>query len=265
VQRVISLAPSVTEIVFALGQGHRLVGVTSYCTYPAEAKRLPKCGAAMDTDLEKILSLRPDLILIHGQHGTAARLCKENNIRMLRTSANDLPTLYDAILTIGDALGCTPRAEQLVDKMKADLDKVRSAVKNTPKVKVFLCMSRQPGRVKSLLTTNGEGFVSRMLEAAGGENIFANTDVLYPKIGVAELIRRGPDAIIEMRPGDSLTDADRQRAIADWAELGPIAAVANKRIYVVADDFALIPGPRIPLLARRFAELLHPDVKGRFE
>jgi iron complex transport system substrate-binding protein len=262
-QRVISLSPNVTEIIFALGQGSRLVGVSSYCTYPPEAARLPKCGGAMDTDLEKILTLRPDLIVIHGQHDLAARFCRQNGIPLLRVSPNDMETLYDAIRSIGKALGCAEQAECLVGKMKVDIGRVRAAVKGRPPVKVFLSISRSPDQLKSPTTTNGEGFISRMLEVAGGINIFAGTDVLYPTIVVGEIIRRQPEAIFELQPGGELTAAQRNRMVAQWRELGSIPAVRDNRVYFITEDLAVVAGPRVPLLAKRFAELLHPDLVGK--
>jgi iron complex transport system substrate-binding protein len=262
-RRVVSLAPSITEIVYALGEGNRLVGVTSYCTYPPEAMKKPKCGGAMDTDFEKILTLRPDLILVHGQHETAAQFCRKNGIRMVRTYADDVPSLFKAVLTIGEALGCTSRAEALVSQIQIDLAKVRSAVKGRPVIKAFLSMSRSIDRLKALNTTNGDGFVSKMLEVAGGENIFAGTDVAYPKISPAELVRRQPEVIIELQPGRRLTEQDRKTMLAQWAELGNIPAVAKGRIYFVTDDYAMIPGPRVALLAKRFATLLHAGLEGK--
>ena len=113
--------------------------------------------------------------------------------------------------------------------------------------------------------TNGEGFVSEMLAVAGGKNVFAETDVRYPKIDPAELLRRQPDVIIELQPGLQLTDAQRSQMKQQWAELGSVPAVSKHRIHFIADDYALIPGPRVPLLARRFAELLHPDLKGKLD
>ena len=263
--RVISLAPHITEVVFALGRGARLVGVTSYCNYPPEARRLPRCGGAMNTDLERILSLRPDLILIHGQHPTAVRLCQDHKIRMIRTNANDLAGVYGLIRTIAEALGCSDRAEALVAGMKADVDRTRAAVSGRPPVRTFLSMSRPTDRIKSLHTTNGSGFVSEMLEVAGGRNIFAKTAVLYPKIGPAELLRRKPDAIIEIQPGKTLTDPQRRQMAAQWSALGTIPAVVRKRIFFVTADYAMIPGPRMPILAKRFAQLLHPDLAGKLD
>ena len=205
-RRIISLAPHITEIVFALGQGDRLVGVTSYCNYPPQARRLPRCGGTIDTDLEKILMLRPDLVLIHGQHESATRLCKRRGIRALRTSVADLAGLYGVIAQIGEGLGCTERAARLVAKMKADIEAVEAAVEGRPTKRVFLSITHQPGRIKRLHTTNGRGFVSRMLEAAGGQNVFASTDIPYPQITPAELLRRKPQVIIVIKPGGQLTD-----------------------------------------------------------
>ncbi|MBN1342156.1 MAG: cobalamin-binding protein [Phycisphaerae bacterium] len=264
-KRVVSLAPHITEIVFALGRGSRLVGVTSFCVYPPEARKLPKCGGVIDLDLEKILMLQPDLVLIHGQSENAVRFCRENRIPMLQTSPNDVATLYDAIVEIGRALGCQDRAQELVASMKADIQRVRQATQASPPVKVFLSMSPETGPVRSLYTTNGQGFVSKMLDAAGGENIFARTDVRYPKIDAGELVRRQPDAIIELQPGKTLSPDERAMRTREWQAIGNVPALTGGRVYFVTDDFAMIPGPRIPLLAKRFAELLHPDLKGKLE
>jgi len=262
-QRIISLAPNVTEILFALGQGHRLVGVSSYCTYPPEATRLPKCGGVMDTDLEKILTLRPDAIIIVGRHETVAQFCGRNDIPLVRISPNDMMELYDAIRTIGRAVGCPAEAERLVGKIKTDIERVRSAVKDRRPIKAFLSISRSPDRLKSPMTTNGAGFLSQMLEAAGGINIFAGTDVPYPTIAVGEIIRRQPEVIFELQPGQQPSEAQRHRMIGQWAELGSIPAVTHHRVYFITEDFATILGPRVPLLAKRFAELLHPDLVGK--
>ena len=263
--RVVSLAPHITEVVFALGQGARVVGVTSYCNYPPEARQCARCGGAMNTDLERILSLRPDLILVHGEHPTAVRFCQAHKIRMIRTDANDLAGLYDLIRKAAEALGCPDRGEALIAKMQADIDRTRAAVAGRPPVKTFLSMSRPIDRIKSLYTTNGSGFVSEMLRVAGGQNVFASTAVRYPKIEPAELLRRKPDAIIELQPGKTLTDEQRRQMTAQWSELGTIPATAGGRILFITADYAMIPGPRMPLLARRLAELLHPDLAGKLD
>lgn len=265
VRRVISLSPHITEIIFALGQEDRLVGVTTYCTYPPAAAKIPRCGALMDTDLEKILTLRPDLVVIHGKHETVVQLCSENNIRLTRTLARDLASLYETILTVGRELGCVNRAEKLVANMKADIQRVRSAVAGLPGARVFLSMTRQPGRIKSLYTANGQEFISAMLEAAGGENVFGSMAARYPKIGPGEILRRKPEVIIEIQPGRRLSDQQRSRMTSHWAELGSIPAVTAKRVYFITDNFAMIPGPRVPLLAKRFALLLHPELKGKLD
>ncbi len=257
-RRVISLAPHLTEIVFALGQGDRLVGVTSFCAYPPEVEELPSCGGVMDTNLERILSLRPDLILVHGEHETATRFCEQHGVQMLKTLINDLDALYAGIASIGGALGCPGAARRLSEDIRSKLDAVRDATRGKPRPRVFLSMTRQPGRIKSLFTTNGEGFLSQMLEVAGGVNVFADTDMFYPQISPAELLQRQPEVIIEVQPELELTEAERTVMRSQWAPLGSMPAVVNGRIVFMTEDYAMIPGPRLPKVAERFAELLHP-------
>jgi len=263
-KRIVSLSPNVTEIVFALGQGHRVVGVSSFCTYPPQASRLPQCGGPMNTDLEKLLSLRPDLVLIHGEHRTAAQLCEKNRIPLLRTSPNDMASLYEAIDTLGRGLGCPDEARRLIAGMKADIDRVRAAVRGRQVPKVFLSFSTAGGRTQSLSTANGDSFLSKMLEAAGGRNIFGETHATYPKIAPSELLRRQPDVIIQLC-GEAISDPQRARMIGQWKQLGTTPAAINDRICLVTEDFAMIPGPRVPLLARRLAQLLHPDLKDKLD
>ncbi len=263
-KRIVSLAPHLTEIVFALGQGHRVVGVSSFSKYPPQASRLPQCGGPMNTNLEKVLSLRPDLVLIHGKYRTVAQLCERNHIPLLRTSPNDLASLYDAIDTLGQGLGCPDEARRLIAGMKADIDRVRAAVKGRPVPKVFLSFSTAGERTQSLATANGQSVLSKMLEVAGGENIFAETNVTYPKIGPSEFLRRQPDVIIQLC-GETISDEQQARMIGQWKRLGATPATINDRIYLVTEDFAMIPGPRVPLLAKRLAELLHPDLKGKLD
>ncbi len=258
---MVSLAPHLTEIVFALGQGERLVGVTSFCAYPPQARALPKCGGYMDPDLEKILALRPDLVLVHGEHDKVTQLCRQNKLSMLRTSVNDLAGLLFAIQQIGEALGCHDRARALVEEIRSTLEAIGALVSDRPRQDVFLSMSRPLEAIKTLYTTNGKGFISEMLAVAGGRNVFAETDVLYPKITASELLLRRPDVIVEIQPERNLSAAQRERMIAQWAELGPLPAIQNNRVYFLTKGFAMIPGPRVTLLAERFAEMLHPTLK----
>lgn len=258
-RRIISLSPNVTEILFALDQGHRVVGVSSYCTYPPEVTRLPRCGGIMDTDLERILTLRPDLIIIHGQNAAAEQFSLQNSISLLKVVPNDMDGLYRAIRVIADTLDCRPRAEQVVRDIQLAIDRVAEAVRGKPPVSVFLAIDRSPDQIKSPSTTNGAGFVSKMLEVAGGRNIFAGTDAPYPVVVVGEIVRRQPEVIIELMPGRRLTESQRRTMIDQWAALGSIPAVANHRIYFVTEDYAMILGPRVAAVAQRFAEILHAD------
>jgi iron complex transport system substrate-binding protein len=222
-KRIVSMGPNITEIVFALGRGDRLVAVTDFCMYPLEAAALPRVGGYLNPNLEN-------------------------------------ETIYSGIQDLGKALGAAEKAEDLCDTIREALDTVRAKTVASPTTKVFLSLGRAMGSMANLYTVGGKSFLSQLLEIAGGENIFADVDQPYPEASKESLIKRAPDVILEMRPGESITHTKRNQIAAEWNVFTGIPAVNNHRIYVLTEDFLLVPGPRIVKIARAFAQTLHGDL-----
>ncbi|MBI4532156.1 MAG: ABC transporter substrate-binding protein [Candidatus Latescibacteria bacterium] len=259
-RRVICMAPSITETVFTLGLGDRVVGVSDFCTFPEEATKKERCGGWLNPNLEKITALHPDLVIIQGKHQKVRNYCQRRHIALLGVDMQDTASIFREIRNIGRALGCPTCAETLVSRIERDLQDVKWGVEGRPRPRVFLLIGRTPGSLAGLYTPGQGSFLAEVLEIAGGENTFGNVTQSYPQVSKESLVQRAPEVILEMQPGKIFTPEQVATLKADWQAIPSLPAVRNDRIYVITDDFALIPGPRIGRLARRIASVLHPEV-----
>lgn len=257
-ERIICAAPSVTEIVFALGSGGRVVGVSDFSTHPPEALAVPKIGGLIDPNKERIATLQPDLLIIQGQNESLARFCSEHGIRFLSIEINSLKDIWAAIHTIGRTLGAEETARTLVQKIKGDFQDIKDRINNRPRKKVFLTLGHTPGDLTGLMTTGPGTFIHELVYSAGGVNIFADASGLYPQVSKESLVKRQPEVIIEAIPG-GIPEEKLRLLKKDWAQLPMLPAVKSGNIHYLFEDFLLIPGVRIAQTVRRFAEILHPE------
>jgi iron complex transport system substrate-binding protein len=251
VDRVISLAPNLTEIVFALGAGDRLVGRTSYCDYPAEAKAVAEVGDTLHPSLERIISLKPQLVLI----STASQLeiftqqLQNQNIAVFVTDPHNLDGVFRSIEQIGQILGHEEQAKLLVQKLRDRATAVEAAVKQKQPVKVFYQLSAEP-----LYTAGHDAFVTDLIRRAGAISVTADVPGAWPKYSNESALAAKPDAIIlptggSMGTGNStVTEALRQSP-----------AVLEGRVYRINDDHLVRPGPRAVDGLEEMARALHPD------
>ncbi len=258
---IITMSPNITETVFALGQGDRVIAVSSYSDYPPEVKSLPVVGGYIDPNLEKITMLAPGLIILPGQHEKVADLAKQNGIPVLHAHMDNLATIQSGIERIGDALGCPDKAAALWNRIQGELDAVRNAVAGLPQPKVLLINTRSSHDLNNLFTVGNKSFLSEMLDVAGGENIFGDQATDYFEASKESVVLRAPDIIIEFHAGENLSKEELQRYRDDWNALPSLPAVEHDRIYMFEDSYALRPGPRIALIAVQMARWLHPDAE----
>ena len=258
-RRIVSMAPNITETIFALGCGERLIAVTDFCIFPPEAKELPRVGGHFNPNLERFTVLRPDLVIVQGKHDKMDRFCRKKGIPILHVRMDSLSSIYDGILELGRVLDCTGRAQKLCAAIRGELEQIRENVSNRSRKKVFVCLGRSPGSMASLYTAGGPSFVSEILQIAGGENIFSDVTQPYPEASKESLVKRAPEIIVETRPGENITDVQRRQIISEWDVLRGIPAVSNRRVYVLTEDFLLVPGPRVGAAARCLAQTLHGE------
>jgi iron complex transport system substrate-binding protein len=261
-RRIISTAPGITEILFALGLGDRIVGATEYCVYPDAAKRIPRTGTWMSPNMEAILTARPDLVIVQR---TAIHDAKKFEALKLRTLEVQLLTVQDIFTTIkavGDVAEVAPRAAELASRIQRELQDVRTKVGALPKVTAMFIVGRSPGALEGMIAVGRNSYQAEVLELAGGKNIFADAPVPYPKVLHEDILARNPDVIIDMgEHADAavLTDEQIKAEIQLWRRFPGLKAVRNNRVYPISSGIFVVPGPRVVELAREFARMLHPE------
>jgi len=256
---IISFAPNITEVLFELGVGNRVVGVTSFCDYPPEAKNIPSVGGYFDPDLEKVVLLNPALIILQGKHQVIADLAAQNAITVAQVNMDSLDSIYSGIATIAAAVGEPTAGEALTARIKSDLDGVRYSVADLPRPRVLIITARQNHNLNSLYTVGRPSFVSELIDIAGGDNIYGDAEEPYLEASKETVVVKAPDVIIEFHAGENLSPEEQQRYVDDWGQLPSLPAVQNGRIYLILPSHALRPGPRVPEVARLLAGKLHPE------
>ncbi|MCH9022342.1 MAG: ABC transporter substrate-binding protein [Planctomycetes bacterium] len=259
IRRVVCLKPSVTETVFALGCGERVVGVSSFCEYPPEVKSLQRLGGVINPNYERLIALRADLVIFQGAFGRIAEFCRKRDIPYLRVEMDDLQTIDQAILDIGRRMNRSEKAEQLCLHIQDSLDAIARAVSHRERPRVFFSMFRNSGSFTSLTTVGPKGFLSELLDIAGCENIFDDVKQLYPQISKESLLKREPQIIIETLPREKFSPEIIQAMREDWLRFSDVPAVRTGRIYFVPEELLFIPGPRIHEAALVLAKIIHRE------
>jgi iron complex transport system substrate-binding protein len=261
-QRIVSTAPSVTEILYALGLGDRVAGVTTFCHYPPEATKKAKIGDYLHPSLETIVGLRPDLVVSETGGVRHAERLRSLNLNVLEIDDATLAGIYDSIRRIGQAAGVPRRAEDLCARMRADLDAIRAKVAPLPRRRVLFLVGRTPGRIEDLIAAGRASHLNELIEIAGGENVFRGSIAAYGKIPLEELLARNPEVIVdmgEMSETVGVTEAQKRAVVELWNRYPNLAAVRQHRVYAVASDIFVVPGPRVVDAARALARMFHPE------
>jgi iron complex transport system substrate-binding protein len=254
--RIISLAPSVTEMLFAVGAADRLVGVTNFCDYPPEVKFKTKVGGMTNPSLEKIVELKPDLIIITMEGNTKEDFDKldELGLKIFVTNPRNFAGIMRSILDIGKITGYEKNAQDLVDQLKTREANVERLVEHLSKPKVFILMSIGP-----VMTAGKNTFVHEMVEKAGGVNIAGTQGITYPQLNREEVVKQDPDVIIA--PSDLAPSVDYiTNAYPEWKTLK--AAKAN-RVYLIDANSMQRPGPRFVDGLEEITKAIHPEIGGR--
>ncbi len=259
-RRMVSLAPSVTETLYALGLGDRVVGVTRYCKYPPEAQEKTQVGGYFDPSLETIVTLRPDLVVMLVEHEESIPGLRELDFNRLVVNHKSIQGILDSIRRIGGHLGKRTEAEQIVADIEARMKGVAERCAGLPRPRAMICVDRArgSGEIESCYVAGCDEFLHPLLVMAGGHNVFGDEPVPFPVVGAEGIVRADPEVIVELAAGQD----DRKEAIlADWRSLGELSAVKNGRVHVVTENHSPVPGPRFVLLLEKLAELLHPATK----
>ena len=252
VTRFISLAPNLTEIVYAIGAGDGLVGRTTYCNYPPEARKVEEVGDTLKPSIERIIALRPQVVFV----STASQLeaftseLEAHHIAVYVTDAHDLEGVFRSIERIADLLKRRPQADELLRQLRARVAAVEDKVESRPPVRVFYQVSDQP-----LYTIGRDAFITDLIRRAGGISVTADVPGAWPKYSAESALAAKPEAIV-LPTGGSMGNANSDVASA----LKRSPAVATGRVYKINDDHLSRPGPRSVDGLEELARTLHPEV-----
>jgi len=259
VNRIVSLAPNLTEILFALGLGEKVVAVSSDSDYPPEAANKNKVGTFWQPNTEAIIASKPDLVITEcfEQQKSVAVTLHRLGYRVLPLKIESIEAMLTAIKDIGDATGTQNRAGQLDEDITNRLDNLQSKLAARNKIKVLWVVQTEPLRVAGRNT-----FLNEFIELAGGQNAIGPTIQQYPPLSTEELLACGAQAIIQSAMGVDNIPEQQQAAEKFWGKWPTLSAVKNKRIYVIDPDTTLRLGPRLCQGLDLVAHCLHPDMDG---
>ncbi len=254
INRVVSLAPNLTENIFAVGAGDRLIGVTTFCNYPEEAKVIAKVGDTMTPNIETIIALKPDVVFVStaSQIEAFTRTLEQQGIVVFVSNPKSLEDIYQSLIQLGDVFGTRDQAVALVSKLDGRVSMMshlisfvepRAELKVIPKV--FVQISKEP-----LFTIGKDSFLTQVIKSAYGESVTANVESAYPKLSKETASTLNPEVII-------LSESDDNKEANDAFKNSP--AVKNGRVYKINADLLSRPGPRLVDALEQIARDLHPE------
>jgi iron complex transport system substrate-binding protein len=260
-QRIVSTAPSITEALFALGLGDKVVGVSRFCDFPAVVQKLPKVGTYLAPDAEAIARLTPDLVILQRISSELTDRLRALHIAFIEVPHGTLNDVYTGIALIARAAGVPERADVLVNRIKYGLAAIQAKAKRLQSPRVLVIINRRPGMLADITAVGPDSYLQQLLEIAGGTNVLAKPGLpLYPRIALETVLREDPDVILDLT-GQQESEAERQAAVSQvaalWRQVPQLRAVRNGRIIVGTSNVLLVPGPRAPEAAQLLFDYMH--------
>lgn len=268
-RRIISVAPSITETLFALGLGDRVIGVSRFCTFPEGVRAIPKIGGLLDPNWETVLKLRPDLVIVLSSNRDYIEKLARYKVPTFVVDHDNITGILKSFEEIGAVFGpeTLRKARLLHRETRQRLDHVASRTKGLPKPKVMIAIDRTRGggKIQELYIAGNNPYFEEILALAGGTNVGRNPEgTAVPRVSMEGVMRLDPEVIIDLvgsvNRHDTLGKQIIRDSISDWDAFGNrVTAVKNKRVHLVAEDYATVPGPRMVLFVEQLADLLHPE------
>ena len=259
-RRIVSLSPSITESLFALGLGDRVVGVTDFCDYPPEAATKSKVGGYYDLNYEAIMTLNPDLVICLPEHHQRLPELDRLGLKHLTVDHRRVETIIESLTSLGQACGATEKARVLVEDIQNRIEAVKQRFADKKRPRVLISVGRDVGTtvIDRVYVAGRDGLYDEMIALAGGVNAYEG-ELAFPVVSGEGLLRLDPDIIIDMvadleQKGLSVADV-----LAQWESLGELSAVRERQVFPFTEDFVTIPGPRFILVLEKMAAVIHPE------
>jgi len=256
-QRIASLAPSVTEILFAIGLGDRVVGVTQYCNYPPEAKQRPIVAGFADVNLEAVLRQKPDLVALPVDKIRNQTNLERLGLTVMPLNTRSLTGLRETIEELGRSTGRQKKAGEVVARLDQGIAEAEARAKGRPRPRVLFSIMHSYeglGYITEINAVGRDGFFSQLIEIAGGDNVYQGA-LSFPRLSREAIIFLNPDVIIDVIPGVLNLEAVRR----DWLSLTSVEAIKHNRLILLTDERDTVPGPRIYQTLDILSRAFHPE------
>jgi iron complex transport system substrate-binding protein len=263
--RIVSMAPSTTEILYALGLGDRLVGVARDCHYPAEVEKLKKTGDVggyYDPNLEAILRLKPDLVVMLEEQALALPDFEKLNLETFVVNHQTVGGVIESFRTIGGKCGKGAEGRRMAREFQDRVDRIRQRTEGLWRPRVLFVLDRTfgCGQLSDLYVAADDNYIDTIIGWAGGTNAYSRRGVRYPVVSTEGIMKLNPDVIVDLVPPGLAQKLGRQTILDDWNDVKTVAAVKNQRVLIFDQDYACVPGPRFLRLVEDLARQLHPEV-----
>lgn len=262
-QRVISLSPSITEVLYALQLGKQVVGVTQFCLYPADARKKPKVGGYVDPNMEAMLRLKPDLIVVRKEQTELVQRIRDLRIPVLPVEHRNTEGILDSFQALGQVCHRQELAQATVADLRGRIQAVERKTQHVqyrPTVLVAVDRDTYAKRLRWVYVPGEDGFFDSMIRQAGGRNAAPAGRKGFLQVSSEGIIRMNPDIIIEALPYTRAARQNPEDIRKQWNSLPQVAAVQQHRVYLFTDDFMVIPGPRYVQALEKFARVIHPEL-----
>ena len=260
--RIISLVPALTEMLFAIGAGPQVVAVSTYDEEPPAVRQLPRVGALLDPDVERILSMKPDLVVTYGSQTDLQQQLRRAAIPVFDYRHGGLATITATMRSLGVRTGHQAEAERAASGIEAALADIRRRTAARPRPRTLLVFGRERGSLRNIWASGGRGFLNDMLVAAGGTNVLGEIDRESVQMTTEMVLTRRPDVIVELR-SNAVAGSDEPGDTAAWTRLASVPAVRDRRVHMLTGRGLVVPGPRVAESTRTVAAALHPEAFAR--
>jgi iron complex transport system substrate-binding protein len=259
-QRIVSTAPSITETLYALGLGDRVVGVTMYCTYPPDARSKPKIGSFLEPDFERILALKPDLVLVITNPIQVAEKLRKFGLRAEDINQNSVEDILTSLARIGVLTGTQQKATALASSLRKEMEDVRRSVAGRPRKSALFLVGRSPGTMQGMVGAGPGTFINELMTLAGADNVLASSPIAYPKVSLENVLSSNPEVILDM--GDFAHVEGRplepeSKLLEMWSRYPNLRAVQSRSVRQVGSEIFIRPGPRMAEAARQLRAMVH--------
>ena len=259
-QRIVSLVPATTEMLYVMGAGNRLVGVGSYDRYPPDVEKLPRLGGLLDPSVERLLALRPDLVIVYDSQIDLRKQLERARLPMWGYSLKGLPDVTSTMRALGERIGMAKEGNAAAARIETALRAIQARVAGKPRPRTLLIFGREPGALRGINASGGYGFLHDLVELAGGIDVLADVKQAAVAMSSEMVLARAPDVIIELHYGEAWPAGrlDAERRV--WTALPSLPAVRSGRIHLLTGDEFVVPGPRVTIAAERIARVVHPEL-----